>query len=247
MVLRPPRTVDPSSGRPGSAGRGQARASDHERTAFTLREKSHRAASSVFHWFWSRSVGHRFSVRARMLGLRRSREPLRDLAVSSAGTGPMRSLRDLQTTNRKRVLASSERCTRFTSRVDRFRDLGVGSGRGGATVRHQPLVLLLRPLRGATLREEPPATGTRPLPRGCGRSPRPNGSACAATRPLHHRRATLRGVSVTSPGLLPTPSARRNPMLYPAFKRGSNIWPRAPRHFVGPKGGRGAHDRVSIP
>lgn len=65
------------------------------------------------------------------------------------------------------------------------------------------------------------------------RGPRPNDSPDAAKRPLRHRRARPIGVvSVTSPGLLPTPSAIRNPRLLPRAGRGLDESPVTLRVFV---------------
>lgn len=73
------------------------------------------------------------------------------------------------------------------------------------------------------------------------RGPRPNDSPDAATRPLRHRRARPVGVvSVTSPGLLPTPSAIRNARLDRARGAGSSRAPLPSVFSFGPKGGRGA-------
>jgi len=65
------------------------------------------------------------------------------------------------------------------------------------------------------------------------RGPRPNGSPDAAKRPLRHRRTRPIGVvSVTSPDLLPTPSAIRNPRLVPRARRGLDESPVTLRVFV---------------
>lgn len=74
---------------------------------------------------------------------------------------------------------------------------------------------------------------TRPRSRGSESSPRPNDSPDAAKRPLRHRRAGPIGVvSVTSPGLLPTPSAIRNSRLVPRARRRLDESPVTLRVFV---------------
>lgn len=159
---------------------------------------------------------------------------LRCLASSSAGSRSGASFRVLQTTKIESCALVSERCTRFGTRRHRLLDTAWCSGRGGATVSPPtPSVPSPCPRSDGVMDGEERWRRTRPRSRGSESSPRPNDSPDAAKRPLRHRRARPIGVvSVTSPGLLPTPSAIRNPRLVPRARRGLDESPVTLRVFV---------------
>lgn len=132
-VRRPPRTVSPSNGRPGSAGRGQARVPDLESTT-PPRLEGERAAGRCSIGFGAEpsdtalrqprgSRGYRLSPRPfAMPSVFLRRKPLRCVFPSSAND-------EIES-----CALVSERCTRFGTRRHRLLDTAWCSGRGGATV-----------------------------------------------------------------------------------------------------------------